>query len=270
MPPKKSRLYGAHKGTSFRANVQAHGKRERFARPNGNHAGEPDGVLAQEIPARRGSGREQRQRISPRTHLRAGSDIDVPHTAGPIRELPSSNTGHPSRPGGRVRTPGGHLVHPRADAGAGGGSIQRHLRGTLQQGEPIADAGLPAPGCHRVAGAVAGELLPGGVHRRRAHQNPSQTERGHGSLLHDPGGEGGQDPEGAGHLQQAHRERLGLGADAGGPARAGRRQDRPHLRGRPQGAGGGHQRGLSGHEAPAVHHPPEAQHTERCPQRGQR
>ena len=140
-----------------------------------------------------------------------------------------------------------------------------HLRGTLQQGDPITDDRPP------VAGTVTGEgLLPGGVHRRRAHQNPSQTERGHGSLLHDPGGEGGQDPEGAGHLQQAHRERLGLGADAGGPARAGRRQDRPHLRGRPQGAGGGHQRGLSGHEAPAVHHPPEAQHTERCPQRGQR
>lgn len=124
--------------------------------------------------------------------------------------------------------------------------VQRHLhlRGTLQQGDPITDDRPP------VAGTVAGEwLLPGGVHRRRAHQNPSQTERGHGSLLHDPGGEGGQDPEGAGHLQQAHRERLGLRADAGGPARAGCRQDRPHLRGRPQGAGGGHRRGLSRNQA---------------------
>ena len=49
--------------------------------------------------------------------------------------------------------------------------------GTLQQGEHIAYAGLSAQGCDGMAGAVIGELLSGGVHRLRAHQDPQEAER---------------------------------------------------------------------------------------------
>ena len=57
-----------------------------------------------------------------------------------------------------------------------GGSIQRHLRGTLQQGEQIADAGLSAQGYDGMAGAVIGDLLSGGAYRLRAHQDSPKAE----------------------------------------------------------------------------------------------
>lgn len=79
-----------------------------------------------------------------------------------------------------MRASCGDALHQRPDAGAGRRSIQRHLRGTLQQGEHIADAGLPAPGFHRVAGAVAGGLLPGvlidGVHIKIHRKRSVDTE----------------------------------------------------------------------------------------------
>ena len=95
-----------------------------------------------------------------------------------------------------------------------GGSIQRHLRGTLQQGEQIADAGLSAQGYDGMAGAVIGDLLSGGAYRLRAHQDPPKAECRYGSLLCGPGSEGGQDQGSARDLQQAHGKRPGLGRDA--------------------------------------------------------
>ena len=78
-----------------------------------------------------------------------------------------------------MRASSGDTVHQGVDAGAGRGGLQRHLRGALQQGEHIAYAGLSAQGCDGMAGSVVGELLSGGVHRLRAHQDPQEAERGH-------------------------------------------------------------------------------------------
>ena len=56
---KKSRLCGFHKGTTFRANMQAYGKRKRVTRPDTDNARESYGVRTQRVP----SGRYIRQEV---------------------------------------------------------------------------------------------------------------------------------------------------------------------------------------------------------------
>ena len=48
--------------------------------------------------------------------------------AGPLRELPSPDTGDPAGSGGRMRASCRHVVHERPAAGTGRRSVQRHLR----------------------------------------------------------------------------------------------------------------------------------------------
>lgn len=57
-----------------------------------------------------------------------------------------------------------HSIYERPDAGAGQRGVRRHLWRTLQQGEHIKDAGLPARGCIPVAVKVFGVILPYSVH----------------------------------------------------------------------------------------------------------
>ena len=154
------------------------------------------------------------QRVPSRSYLWPWADNDIPHSAGQVRQLPSTDTGDTQGSGGRVRASCWDTVHQGVDAGAGRGGLQRHLQGALQQGEQIADAGLSAQGYDGMAGAVIGDLLSGGAYRLRAHQDPPKAECRYGSLLCGPGSEGGQDQGSTGDHQQAHGKRPGLGRDA--------------------------------------------------------
>ena len=59
--------------------MQAHGVRKRLTGPDGDNAGEPDGVGTAGVPAGRRPCRQQVQRLPSRQDLRSRTNINLPY-----------------------------------------------------------------------------------------------------------------------------------------------------------------------------------------------